>query len=167
MNQNHSDPDPSLGHTCVPNGEFPPVFTIRLQHLAPRSMAVTPTTQRTNSDSWRGDTAMMATVAARFPTAWMLMLARVPAKARLVISQQMMFPVRHQFNAANKLRNQGTWPSEPPSASVWAARSSKLMDKEILAICHRTWKSNASTTKRFEKVPKAFLIAGSCWFATL
>ena len=143
-------------HTCVPNNDLPE-FTVFLQHLAPRNMAMHPTTQRTNSDSWRGDTAMMATVAARLPTAWVLMVARVPAKARLVISQQMMFPVRPQFNAANKLRNQGT----PPESSVWAARSSKLMDKENLAICHRSWKSNASLTNRHEKVPKAFLIAGS------
>lgn len=92
---------------------------------------------------------MIARVAATFPTAWVLMVARVPVNAKAVISMQMMFPVKHQFNAANKLRNHGTRPE--------VAAISKLMDKEILPICHRSWKSTASVTKRHEKLPKAFL----------
>jgi len=112
-------------------------------------MAVTPTTHSTNSLSCKGATAMIARVAATFPTAWVLMVARVPVNAKAVISMQMMFPVKHQFNAANKLRNHGTRPE--------VAAISKLMDKEILPICHRSWKSTASVTKRHEKLPKAFL----------
>ena len=94
---------------------------------------------------------MIATVAATFPTMWVLMVARVPVNATATISTQMMFPVKHQFKAANKLRNHGTRPG--------VADASKLMDKEILPICHKRWKSNARITKRHEKLPKAFLVA--------